>query len=427
MKSSNIITHNWWLKLISIAFAIILWLIVVNINDPSTSQTYYNVPVTIQNTDVITSQGKIYEVEDNTDIVPRVTVYGPRSVLETMDKSSIVAVADMNNLSSVNTISIDFSTNTNNNQISDIRGSIEAVKVTIENKKTIQLVLDTSITGEAPDGYVIGGVNTDQNLVRVSGPESLVDRVTTAQVSIDMNTLSGVTSDITTSAAVHLYDEEGAEVTGTTLAKNPENVIATISVLGTKDVPVEVTPSGVPAEGYAMSGDITTTPATIKIAGTKKALASISAIQIPEDVVNITGQSADFVAQLDVTEYLPEGITLVEPKDGALEVDIKIEKATVKEVTYTDKDIKVTGVPDGYTVSILTEELPVKFIGAQTEVNALDEKAALQTIDLTQWMEEQGITELTEGQLSISPAFVTPEDIQVEHGTVTLEVLKKEE
>ena len=151
MKSSNIITHNWWLKLISIAFAIILWLIVVNINDPSTSQTYYNVPVTIQNTDVITSQGKIYEIEDNTDIVPRVTVYGPRSVLETMDKSSIVAVADMNNLSSVNTISIDFSTNTNNNQISDIRGSVEAVKVTIENKKTIQLVLDTSITGEAPD------------------------------------------------------------------------------------------------------------------------------------------------------------------------------------------------------------------------------------------------------------------------------------
>jgi hypothetical protein len=78
-------------------------------------------------------------------------------------------------------------------------------------------------------------------------------------------------------------------------------------------------------------------------------------------------------------------------------------------------------------VSILTEELPVKFIGAQTEVNALDEKVALQTIDLTKWMEEQGITELTEGQLSISPAFVTPEDIQVEHGTVTLEVLKKEE
>ena len=102
------VTKNWGLKMISLLFAIALWLVVVNVNDPTIKVTFANIPVTIENVDVITSQGMIYEVLNETDVVPRVSVYAPKSIAQNIDKSDIVAVADMNNLNSLNAISIDF-------------------------------------------------------------------------------------------------------------------------------------------------------------------------------------------------------------------------------------------------------------------------------------------------------------------------------
>ena len=114
------------------------------------------------------------------------------------------------------------------------------------------MVLKTNVTGEAPEGYVVGNVMTDQNLVRVAGAESLVNRVDSAVTNIDMSTVSEFISDITTSVPVRLYDADGNEVEGSTLTKNPENVMITIESLSTKDVPLRFEVDGEPEEGYGL-------------------------------------------------------------------------------------------------------------------------------------------------------------------------------
>ena len=101
---SKRLTRNLGLKIVSFLLAVALWLLVVNIDDPVVRWTYLDVPVTIKNADIITNQGMIYEVLDNTDVIPRVTVYAPRSVGENISKSDIVATADMNTLNSLNKI-----------------------------------------------------------------------------------------------------------------------------------------------------------------------------------------------------------------------------------------------------------------------------------------------------------------------------------
>ena len=47
------IMANWGLKLASLIFAIIVWFLVTNINDPITSVRYTNIPVTIKNGNLI--------------------------------------------------------------------------------------------------------------------------------------------------------------------------------------------------------------------------------------------------------------------------------------------------------------------------------------------------------------------------------------
>ena len=102
----KVLTRNWGLKLVSFIIAVALWLIVVNVNDPTIRYSWSNIPVTIENGDMITSQGMIYEVLDGTDVVPKVTIQAPKSVIQNIDKSDIVATADMSKLNSVNTFSL---------------------------------------------------------------------------------------------------------------------------------------------------------------------------------------------------------------------------------------------------------------------------------------------------------------------------------
>ena len=45
--------NNWGLKILSFLLAVMLWLIVVNIDDPVTTQTFNNIPVAVTNAEVL--------------------------------------------------------------------------------------------------------------------------------------------------------------------------------------------------------------------------------------------------------------------------------------------------------------------------------------------------------------------------------------
>ena len=89
--------RNWDLKLLAVLFSIILWLIVVNIDDPVKSVDFAGINVQILNPDVLAQEGKVYEVLDDSDVIT-VTVSGRRSVIEDISKENISAVADLASL-----------------------------------------------------------------------------------------------------------------------------------------------------------------------------------------------------------------------------------------------------------------------------------------------------------------------------------------
>ena len=76
----NKLTHNIGLKLASVFFAVILWLVVTSVNNPTVSEPYYNIPVKLVNTELITDSGQVYEVLDGTDVISKVTVRGRRAL-----------------------------------------------------------------------------------------------------------------------------------------------------------------------------------------------------------------------------------------------------------------------------------------------------------------------------------------------------------
>lgn len=412
VKWSRRLTRNLGLKIISFLLAMSLWLLVVNIDDPVVRWTYLDVPVTIKNADVITNQGMIYEVLDGTDVIPRVTVYAPRSVGENINKSDIVATADMNTLNSLNVLQVEFSVPKVGNKVSDIRGSADSVKVSIENKKNIQMVLQTSVEGEAPEGYVVGNVTTDQNLVRVAGPESIVNRVDSAMIHIDMSTLSEFTSDITTSVPVRLYDADGVEVEGGTLTKNPENVMINIEILSTKDVPLRFEVDGEPADGYGLNGVVTSDVQTVRIAGRRSVLGGVNEIVVPAEAFDVTEISEDMTAEIDICDYLPENVQMADKRTSVpVNVTIGVERETTSEYELRAEDVQVINVPEGLECGLegLDERYVVSVTGIRSAMSTLDSTSLEAVLDVAAWMHEQNMRELLPGRYTVSLQFNNPE------------------
>ena len=84
--------NNFSLKLLAFLFAFMLWLIVVNIDDPVMTKTFTNIPVTVEHSEILTEQNKTYQIVDDTQNVS-VVVSAKRRTLSKIKASDIVVTA----------------------------------------------------------------------------------------------------------------------------------------------------------------------------------------------------------------------------------------------------------------------------------------------------------------------------------------------
>lgn len=385
----RILTQNKALKFVSILSAAVAWLLVTNINDPVISRSFYNVPVTMRNTAVLTDAGQVYEVLENTDNIASVTITAQRSVAETFTRDNIQAVADLNDLTSRNTIPIRLSVNKNANDVVSVKGSIEDVRLNVEDRKTRTISLTVRTPGELTEGYMVGRVTPAQNLVRVSGPVSRVDAVATAIAEVDV---TGFTSQIGTDADIRLYDADGVLIRDAAISQNITTVRVQIEILQSKEVPVHVRMTGTPAEGYITVGGAAVNPATVAIAGETEAVAAVGEIIVTGEELNITGRTEDLQLNVDLRRFLPGGIVFADSEyNGAAEVTLNIEQAVIKQIAVPLTQVILENQPENMPYMPDSEEpILVTLSGAQAETDRVNAGDITLVIDVAEAIAASG-------------------------------------
>lgn len=407
------ITKNWGLKLVSFLFAAMLWIIVTNINDPVSPLEIENIPVTIKHADLITDKGQIYEVLENTDRVD-VLIRAPRSIIDTLDVSNVIAEADMNDLTNVDTIPIKLSTNKYNDKLESIRGNIDSVKLNIENKQTRSFPIRANVTGEVKEGYMVGNVSTEQNLIRVSGPQSVISQIARAQADVDVS--AAFTGNIGTDSDIRLYNEDGVEIRSQSIEKNISKVRVNVEILEKKSVPIVYRASGTPADGFRMTGEITGSRNNVTIAGKSETMRNIGSIDIPETAVDVTDAQETVETVIDLNDYLPEGVRMVEDDfEGKVTVSVQIEQERRQTVYIQVDDIQMTGVPAGYTAVITEpeERYGIVLVGLASELSEIDVNTIETYVDVAAWLAEQESTEPESGYYRMPLAVRLPENTAV--------------
>ncbi len=423
------LTENIGLKITSLIVAIILWFVVVNFTDPTGTTKIDGIQVRIINQEIITGNSKTLEVVDGTDMISSVTIRAPRTVIKELGNSAdnIIAVADMNTLMKDGiSVPISISAAKYNDKIEIIRSSSDVLKVKIENKHTIQLPLTASTSGSIESGFILGNVVPAQNQIRISGPESVVNRIESAKVDVQV---TGFTSDISTQADIMLFDTNGDGIPTSNLELNISSVKVDVEILATKKVPLLYSTIGVPKDGYGVTGEIECNPEMITIAGPSGIIDDITGIKVPAEVLNITGQSSDMLSIIDVKQYLPEGIRLADGDNSKASITVFIEQFAEENFGVFLKNVSIENVPLGFEASFDIDDVNIDFtlVGLRKDLEKLSLGNLNYRVDFDDYALLHDVTEFKEGKYKCFLVMDLPSAVMLKDNISVYVRLTKEE
>lgn len=361
--------NNLGLKVISLVLAFGVWMAVVNISDPiiDDSQT---VSVEVRNEDVLEAANLSYEIDGK----PAVTVSyqvrtRDRSLLKASDFHAYVDLNDYNVTGSI-PVTVEINKDKESLVKSDtITAKPMVIRIITEELQRKRFDLEVKTTGSTEDGYDVERITLTPDYVTVEGPESQIGQINHMGVEID---LDNANADFSATAAPVFYDANGnkkAEL-GDKVTVNRQEIEYTVSVLKAKNLTLNFEVSGVVANGYRFTGvecDVKSVP----VVGTKSILASLSALSISSDELNIDGATADKVVQLDLSQYLPPNTSISGDEYKNVAVKLKVEPLTTKVFTLELDQLNEEEPEADYEYSFDKETSDVTIRGLKEDLDAL--------------------------------------------------------
>ncbi len=330
-KIKEAFTKNIGLKILAAVLSIILWVTIVNLNDPVTTASF-RISVNVTNENVLKDKGEYYTVEDGNPV--QFHVQAKRSILEKLTASDFSATADLSLMDSSGRVPVTITAMRYTNRVT-ISQTQRYLKLKIGKNASNRFIIDAKTTGTPEKGYVLDSVKVSPNAISVSGPEDKVSKI--ASVTATCN-IDGISADMTEAVVPKFYDKNGAQIntTGLTFSKDSVNISVTIRM--SKSVRINVQSSGKLPDGMELAG-ITTDPTTVSIMGLPEKLNEISEITIPSSVVDLSAINGDWSTTVDLTSYLPEGVELTDDSSSQVKINVSVSGKNSSTMTVPSSNI----------------------------------------------------------------------------------------
>ena len=292
-KFRRAVQHNLPEKIIAFVVAVLLWLFVMNDQNPMIEGTF-NVPVTALHEP---DGYRITYAEKSVNLKVR----GVRSLFMSTDADDFHAYLDLGDLENgryaipVQTVlpqGFDL-----------ISADPESIEVELDRIVQKRVSVDLIVTGEPASGMAVAKIDKSLDDVMLEGPFSAVERV--ARV-IGYVGLSGNGADFSVEVPLTAVNDNGKTVDDVRVI--PGTVAASVQLargLTKKIVAINPLFSGDLPSGYLV-GNVRVEPSKIEVAGEAAVLDSINAVNTEK--ISLAGQRKDarITARLD----LPNGVTV---------------------------------------------------------------------------------------------------------------------
>lgn len=274
-----------------------------------------------------------------------------------------------------------------------VSGSTESVLLYMDNTAAYTVPVKVELAGyKVHDGFEIDidEIQTDIQNVMVTGPTTMVSKVASALLAVDLGS-SPLERSITCRGTLVPVDMTGEPVRSDYIKLSNTSASATVPVYKRKSIPAVVRFT----HGYLSNDncDITIVPAVIRVIGDPDAVDSVS-FSYSIDEKEIHGK-----ATMTYDVSLPDGVRSV---DDVQKITVTIEPKNMKEHTIIAKNYKISGNKD---INIKSVKLPtVTVFGDEKLVSSMTSEDITITIDVSSLNGNDGEYEVPVG-VSISQKY----------------------
>lgn len=373
------ITSNTTQKLISILFALVFWLFVMDIENPEINRTFRGVDVQVIGIEQLQKSDLV--LMDDARLSIDVKVTGRRKAVLAMTSSDIKLSLDLYRAQAgVATFPILAKILDDSVVVQEL--SQTEVTWTIDQWVDVTVPIQVDVEGSFEEPYYLDVLGLSADAAIVSGPSSYVDRV--VKVSGVLSLEDPLATPNYTVTLIPL-DASGKAVEGVTLSIDQVGV--TLQVGTKKEVPLVAQLMGDLADNLRLD-EMTLSQETITIMGDPSVLDEIDAVTIEPIPMAERSQTET----LAVVLVLPEGVTA--EFDGPITMTFAI--SDLKEETYTllPNQVRWLNLEEGLKVQLANEEgLDILVKGTQEEIDGLSSDTVFARFDLADL--EPGTYDLT--------------------------------
>lgn len=418
------ITDNIPLKIMSVAVAVVVWLIVVNIDNPVGTNYYTLTNVELINKEYVESSdtiGKMCMPEEKQDSI-RIAITTNKKIRDKIKVSDITATADLQQAVSLDTnpvmVPITVTCSVPGVTPNDIKVTPQNLSVNLDEKETQEFVVNVS-RGDTKPGkdYEVGSLTANPEKVRITGPKSLVNKIDKVNATIS---LDGNTQDFTQDVNLTIIDKNQEALSDSEMNSLRIENNAKVSVTARlwkirQGVGISAGYVGSPAPGYQV-GTVTTVPDTISVAGSTEGLETLTqndnTITIPADSIDISGESKDVERKISLKDLLPDNVKLTSDSSEDVWVTVSILPEGSREFTLSTKDIEVKNKPDDLQVTFETAQIEIRIKSDTEDLDDLNTETDIKaSIDLKGKEEGNYKVPVT---LSLPDGYETVENVSTE-------------
>lgn len=398
--------------LLSVFIALGMWLYVITVESPGSTEPKYNIPVVFEGETLLRERGLIITSDTNVDV--DLTLSGNRSDLKLVDASNTVVKVDLTKIYDPGKHELDYTPSypgsVARNAFTEESRYPNRISVTVERLSTREIPVVVTYSGELPDGYIADKSNAvlSADVINVSGPQSVVERIARAEILVD---LTDCTESISESYRFTLQDSENAPVDAKMITVNTEEIHMELKIQQIKFVNLVVTiVNGGGATEKNISYEVK--PNRIQVSGSEAALESLGD-EINLGTIHLADYTEDTVLTMPFT--LPDTVTNHSNITEAT-VDLKFVDLTIKEITV--EKIQLINIPEGMEAELSTEQVTVSVRGPSADIAKLTMDAVTVTVDMSEAVAGTATYKVT---VNIDSKFTTLGPVGAGSVTVTVQ------
>lgn len=395
-------------KLVCVILSFCLWLYVSNVENPTRTSDLRGIEVVLENTDVLKHSNLC--LASNQSFKVDLKIQGPANDIYVVKQSDFTIKADLSKYSlkkGENNIPVQIINSPDNLNIKN--SSALTVKVVLEEIVEKEVKISSKVATTYKQGFTEANMSISPKTVKVSGPESAVNSVSSVIIKGELLNMKEDTEETFDLIAVN---SEGNEVKGVTLSESKAKL--TLGVTGyMKDVALKAESKGTLPNGLVLEG-ITLSKNTVSITGKPDKLNKVSSLST--EVIDLSTITEDTDIQLGI--ILPEGIALSNGKEKVV-ASIKVKKIENQKPKIENVTKKLEGIPvtiNNKKDEVLTytaENISIELEGLKEEIDSITNSNIIATASV------ENVTEAGDYEVSV--------DIKLENTGASIKIKSKPE